>query len=289
MKDLLKLIGCWLAFLAAMFLSGVVTTILHFHPAVLPSGVSVQALFLTQLAAGVVLVAGLWPLARSLAAPPALRTAAFVAFLFFAFGVNGMIEAKKFTSFLDAGIGSAAVFYVCVAAFVGTAVGLLFGSAGQPSGLPRRNWVAWTWRVAAAWLGWPVIYFVFGMCVGPIVVPYYNAGVAGLRIPSMSVVIAIQLIRSPIFLLFTLPFVALWKGSRRGLWLALGIAHAFTIGLYGLVGAIFLPMVLRVAHTVEMTCDAFAYAGLLVLLFAAPAAKGVPAAPPLQDPPPQSL
>ena len=48
------------------------------------------------------------------------------------------------------------------------------------------------------------------------------------------------------------------------------MAHAFTVGFYGLVGATFLPMVLRVAHSIEIAGDSFAYAGLLVLLFAAP-------------------
>jgi hypothetical protein len=239
----------------------------------MPSGISAQSLFLAQIGADVVLVIGLWPLARSLAAPAAARAAAFIAFLFFAFGVNGIIEAKKFTSFLDSGIGSAVVFYTCIGVLVGTAVGLLFGSAGHPAGFPHRSWPAWTWRVAAAWLSWPVIYFFFGSCIAPIVVPYYNAGVAGLRIPPTGIIITTQLIRSPIFLVTSLIFVVLWKGSRRNLWLTLGLAHAFTIGLYGLVGATFLPMVLRVTHTVEMTCDAFAYAGLLVLLFTAPPAK----------------
>jgi hypothetical protein len=50
------------------------------------------------------------------------------------------------------------------------------------------------------------------------------------------------------------------------------MAHAFTVGFYGLVGATFLPMVLRVAHSAEIAGDSFAYAGLLVLLFAAPSA-----------------
>ena len=101
-------------------------------------------------------------------------------------------------------------------------------------------------------------------------VPYYNAGIAGLRIPALSTILVVQLVRSVIFLAASLPFIALWKGSRRGLWLALGMAHAFTVGFYGLVGATFLPMVLRVAHSVEIAGDSFAYAGLLVLLFAAP-------------------
>jgi hypothetical protein len=134
---------------------------------------------------------------------------------------------------------------------------------------------AWSWRIVSGWLAWPAVYLLFGMCIAPIVTPYYSAGFAGLRIPTLGVVVTTQLIRSLPFLITSLFFVALWQGSRRGLWLALGLAHAFTVGFYGLVGATFLPMVLRAVHSVEITCDSFAYAGLLVLLFTAPAAANV--------------
>jgi len=255
----------------------------------MPGGVPAPTLFLSQIVAGTVLVIGLWPLARGLAAKTPGRAAAVIGFVLLVFGVNGLIEAKKFTSFLDGGIGSAAAFYISLAIFVGGAEGMLFGSTGQPAGLPHRSWSGWTWRSAVAWIGWPVVWTFFGMCIAPIVVPYYRAGIAGLRIPPMDVVIEMQLIRSALFLAASLPFIALWKGTRRGLWLTLGLAHAFTVGLYGLVGATFLPMALRATHAVEMTCDGFAYAGLLVVLFGAPAPSVADATPALHDPRPQPL
>ena len=288
MRTALRLLLCWFAFIAALFLGGAVGTGLHLHAQSM-HGASVQSMLLAQLAAGLVLVIGLWPLAHSLAAPAMARAASFVAFLLLAFGVNGMIEALKFTNFLDAGIGTAVVFYICVAVLLGTTVGLCFGSSGQPAGLPHRSWPAFNWRIVAAWLSWPVIYFFFGMCIAPIVTPYYRAGIAGLRIPPLHVVIAARLLRSVLFLVATLPFVAPWKGSRRNLWLALGIAHAFTVGLYGIAGGPFLPMILRVTHSIEMTCDAFTYAGMLVLLFTAHAMAAASATPPLHNAHPHPL
>lgn len=272
MKTAFRLVLCWIAFVVALMLSGFVNGVLHLHAVPLPGGVSPQSLFLSQLVAGAVLVAGLWPLARSLAAPAYARAAAFIAFLLFALGVSGIIEARKFTNFLDQGIASAVSFYLCLAIVLGTAVGLLFGSAGRPAGLPHRALLATAWRDACAWLAWPAVYLIFGMCIAPIVTPYYGAGIAGLRIPALSVVIQTQLFRSLMFFLTSMLFITLWKGSRRLLWLALGLAHTCTIGLYGLVGATFLPLVLRITHSIEMTRDAFAYTGLLVLLFATPAA-----------------
>ena len=68
MKDLLKLAACWLAFVAALLLTGIVTNALHFTPLSSPDTVTPLATqFLLQLVAGVVLVLGLCPLARGLA------------------------------------------------------------------------------------------------------------------------------------------------------------------------------------------------------------------------------
>jgi hypothetical protein len=272
MRTILRIAVCWVAFVTALLGNGMIGTLLHLPSVTMPGNTSVQSMFLAQLAAGLVLVVGLVPMARGLAAPTSLRAIALGSFLLLALGVNGMIEARVFTHFLDNGIVSASVFYVILAALLGAALGWSFGAPTTAAGFPHRNWLAWIPRVAAIWLAWPFIYFFFGSCVAPIVVPYYNAGIAGLRLPALSTILAVQLIRSVIFLVASLPFIALWKGSRRGLWLALGLAHAFTVGLYGLMGATFLPMVLRVAHSGEIVGDSFAYAGLLVLLFASPAA-----------------
>jgi hypothetical protein len=270
MKDLLKLAICWIAFIAASIASGIVGRIFHLASVTMPSGMTVQSMFLTQLVGGAVLVAGLYPLTRGLAARGIVRASAIGAFLLIGFGLNGIIETRIFTHFLDGGIGGAVAFYVSLAVVLGAAIGFSFGSQGQPVGFAHRTLPGWLWRGAVAWLAWPVTYFFFGMCIAPIVTPYYRAGIAGLQLPnSISALFGIQLIRSVFFLATSLPFVALWKGSRRKLWLTLGLAHAFTIGLFGLVGAAWLPMILRVVHSMEISGDSFAYAGLLVLLFAA--------------------
>lgn len=270
MKDLFKLGVCWIAFIAASIASGIIGRIFHLAPIKLPGGMTMQAMLLGQLAGGAVLVVGLYPLARGLAARGTVRAAAIGGFLLIGFGLNGLIETKIFTHFLDDGVGGSVAFYATLAIVLGAAIGFLFGSDGRPVGFPHKTLPAWLIRGAAAWLAWPVTYFFFGACVAPIVTPYYRAGIAGLQLPnSLSTIFGIQLIRSIFFLATSLPFVALWKGSRRSLWLTLGLAHAFTIGIFGLIGAAWLPAILRLVHSVEITGDSFAYAGVLVLLFAA--------------------
>ncbi len=273
MKVALKLAACWVAFLAAMMLSGIASQILHLPMISPPDNTGMTIRVLVQLFAGALLVLGLYPLSQRIAGPPSLRALMVGGFFFLAVGVNGIIETRIFTHILDGRIPTAILFYVFEAIFIGAALGFFFGETGAASGLPHRGVAAWSARSVAAWLGWPFVYLFFGTCVSPIVVPYYRAGIAGLFIPSMSTILEVQLVRSVMFLVASLPLIAMYKGSRRGLWLTLGLAHAFTVGIYGLAAATFLPWVLRITHSIEITCDSFAYAGLLVLLFAAPGAS----------------
>jgi hypothetical protein len=273
MKDLLKLIACWIAFVLAVLVTGIVSGALHPRPVSIPGSTPAAQQFAAQLCCGALLVLGLYPLARNLAGSFVVRSVALGGFLFLALGVNGTIEAKVFTHLLDGKVEAAAVYYLVLALLLGAALGWCFGAAEPPAGLPHRGWMMWSGRVTAAWLAWPFIYFFFGMCVSPVVIPYYRSGGLGLHVPPLSTIFLVQLLRSVLFLVSSLPFLALWRGSRRGLWLALGLAHAFVVGIYGLAGATFLPWVLRVAHGVEMTADSFAYAGLLVLLFTDPSKR----------------
>lgn len=59
------------------------------------------------------------------------------------------------------------------------------------------------------WLAWPLIHFAFGTLIAPIVMPYYNAGIAGLRIPAPGTIVAVQMIRGLVFLAASLPDCAL--------------------------------------------------------------------------------
>jgi hypothetical protein len=273
MKTLLKLGGCWLAFVVAFVGTGVLGRIFHLPPVHMPGNTPMSSQILAMLGAAALLVMGLYPLARGLRAGPALRALAIGGFFFIALGVNGVIETRFFTHFLDEGVASIELLYGLEAILIGATFGYFFGTTDQAAGLPRRTFLAWTGRGIAAWLAWPVIYLFFGACIAPIVVPYYSAGAAGMHIPPLQTIFELQLVRSVFFMGCSLPFIALWKGSRRSLWFALGLAHAMVVGIYGIAAATFLPAVLRITHGVEITCDSFAYAGLLVLLFSAPAAS----------------
>lgn len=271
MKNLLRFLACWAAFGASLLLGSSLIGLLHLRTN-FPADIDTGTMYILTVFAGWLLVLGLWPLARGLAGPTAARATVMGVFMFLALGVNTILDGLIYTTLWNGAIPANVLTYGLQAALVGCALGFWFGNAGRPDGFPSRGWFAWAGRGTIAWLAWPVIYFFFGACIAPIVVPYYsNGSIPWLHMPPMSTIVAMQLVRSAIFMAASLPVIALWKGSRRSLWFALGLAHAVTVGIFGLVATTLLPGVLRITHGVEITCDSLAYAGLLVLLFSAPA------------------
>jgi hypothetical protein len=266
-----KLLLCCVVFIVATIVSGIVGGALGLPQMHAPAGTSEQGLFLAFVLASPVLIVGIAPIASGLGKGLAARSAAIFLILYVVFVVN-MIEASKFSNMVTVPLWVMFVHYIIPCVLTAITAAWCFGSKEEPVGLARFSPAGWAWRVALAWIAFPMIYFFFGACIAPIVVSYYNAGVAGLRIPPVSVILATQMLRSPMLLVASLPLVALWTRSRRALFISLGIAHACLVGLNGLAQATFFPMVLRVTHSIEITFDSFAYAGVLVLLFAAQAA-----------------
>jgi hypothetical protein len=266
----MKLVGrillSFLALVVATLLAGAILSRLHLSPPPLLPGTTPGGLFVASLYGGLLLVASLVPIASGLGGRFPVRWVSLGLLLYVATGVNTVVELSVFGT-SNTGLAFMLVHYFVSFAAVTAALAWLFGSQKGAASLPQFGFMSWLWRAAAAWLAWPVIYFVFGMCVAPIVVPHYVAGVAGLRIPPIDVIFRTQLVRSVLFLGSSLPVILLWTSSRRRLMVALGIAHTVMVGLYGLSMASWMPMVLRVTHSVEITADSFAYALVLALLF----------------------
>ena len=247
----------------ATMLAGAIASALPLSPPVSLPGTSPA--FLSMLFGSLVLVVGVVPIASGLGGRFATRWLALGLMLYLATGVNTVVELSIFGT--EGGRRYLLVFYFLC--FVATAVAFAgqYGSRQSAPQLPHLGAGQWLWRVAVAWLSFPVIYFLFGLCVAPFVIPIYQAGVIGLRIPPLDVIMRTQLLRSFLFLLSSLPVILLWTGSRRRLILALGWADTAMVGLYGLSQASFMPPVLRVLHSLEIAGDSFVYALILVWLF----------------------
>jgi hypothetical protein len=272
-----KALLCGLIYVIATMFMGALGATLHLSiPNLSPPGVSqseaVRAFFFASLLLGLALT----PLARGSGGTRFERTVAFFFFIFICMGLNATIEILIFTTMLTP---LTAPPFILSCTFPALALGASLSflaprdNAQAPTASQRlvnvfslQSPAAWLWRIPAAILAFPLVYFVFGAMVAPIVVPAYRAGIAGLVLPPLSIILSVQLVRSTLFLFASLPFLILWKGKRGSLIFSLGLAHWFTVGLFGLLQAHQFSRTLRIAHSLEIGADSFAYAALLVLL-----------------------
>ncbi|MGH7993838.1 MAG: hypothetical protein ACREDQ_10000, partial [Limisphaerales bacterium] len=102
--------------------------------------------------------------------------------------------------------------------------------------------------------------------VGLMVGKFYQNQSFNLQLPSLGVVIGVQLIRSLIALLVVLPVLVAWPGSRQRFVWTFGLGLFVVSGLYGLIQAYWMPWTMRSIHLVELLLDSLAYSGLLTVL-----------------------
>jgi hypothetical protein len=263
-----KLVVSGLTFAVAGMVVAAILTAAGMRVPVMPAGASVARSEAFSLALSLLLAAGLVPLAAGLSRGYSARWLALALLVFINLGVNTVIEAAIFMPAFAKDSGQFLILMDAGATLAfGAVLARLFGpSAAAAAAGQRRGAGEWAWRVALAILAYPVIYYTFGLMVAPFVVPTYRAGVAGLVLPSPGVIVPVELGRSALYLLGSLPVIWLWARSRRGLILTLGWAFAVTTGLYGLLQAYWFPPVLRVAHSLEITADSFVYALVVVML-----------------------
>lgn len=223
-----------------------------------------QALLVT-LVATPLLMASVLPLATGLRGAWLKRYLAIGTLLFATLSLNTVIEVSIFSTLLPDGslLVSLPDLLPCFLAAAFITGGNKDGAVPAAEAFSARDLA---WRLVLAWLSFPVIYFLFGNCVAPFVVPYYEAGVAGFIIPPIDVIMRTQLVRSLVFLAASFPAIALWRQSRGRFIVAMGLLHAMAVGVFGLLQASFMPAALRIAHGLEITADSFAYAAVLAFL-----------------------
>jgi len=265
MKLIARVLLCTLTLIIATVVSGALIGALHLKPPVVGWSTTPAAMLAWMSLGSLVLIVGLMPIALGIGGSFSVRCFALVMLLFLANAVNQVLELSIFSTI--GGFGFLLAQYIIAFFLTAAALAWAFGAHDAVPSLPRMPFSSWTWRVLAAWLAFPVIYLAFGMCVGPFVVPYYKTGVLGLIIPPLDVIMRMQLLRSFLFLVASLPVILLWTGSRRRLIFALGLAHSSLVGLYGLSQAYWMPSILRELHSIEIVADSFVYALVVAWLF----------------------
>jgi hypothetical protein len=276
MKTVLKyaaiILAAAIAYSIGIIPGGMLPALLGLPAPALPVGVTAATAFLSVFVGSLVLaLADAW-LARGL--PGRFRRRwLLLALLIYGGHVAMMVEAGIF---MDSGGGGAGavlhnvLLYLIPSLLMASVLAWLV----EPTVPAARPWhtpataLSWLWRIVVALLAYPAIYIFFGLAVIPYVYDLWAAGTYGLRVPTWGEIIPVQLLRSALLLLGTLPVMMNWRLSRGQLFLGLGLTVYLLIGLQWTLSAFWMDPAFRLVHSLETFADAMLYTGVLVLLFA---------------------
>ncbi len=287
--NLVKLLTGSIAFYAGLIAGGMLAAVLQLQPPAMPAGVDAAAAVSALMLSSPFMALALALLARGLGGSFVTRALALSFLTWIAYGVNTQLEAAVVSTFAT-GIAFTLVSLAVASLCCGATVAFLFpaddwtGHAGEMlrDFLARRSAGAWAWRLAIAAVAFMPIYWLFGSLVIPFTGEYYRQQMYGLQMPTLDRLLPVLFARSVLFLVACLPVVALWQKSNRALFLSLGFALYVLVGLLTLF-ADWMPLAVRVPHTLEILADEFVYAGVLVALLRAagmPVRAGVSGSPP---------
>ena len=271
-----KLLLCSLAFVLGAVIGGMVTMLLGLQQPPMPEGVDSSFAFLLLLLESPVMALALALVARGLGGGLLPRAIALSFFTWVVYTLNTAIESLAFTSTTVEGALFTTVSFLLPSIFCATAAAWLFPPVEKelsPATMAReffsgRTAGAWVWRVAVTAVVFVPIYLVFGSLVAPLTAQYFQESMYGLRLPSQEEILLVLLVRSGLFLLACLPIIITWRRSRWSLFLNLGFALFVLVGFLYMLGAYYMPLAVRVPHTLEILADSFTHAGLLVVLLA---------------------
>ncbi len=261
-----------LVFAATLILSRLLLQTLGWGLARAPAQASEEVAGYYLLGGSIGLAAGTAWVVQGLKASTLKRWSVASAFVFVGFALSTTVEAGIYSA--SDGVILTVLLFLLPCLALSTLQVTLFrvdkeagpGGTEAPGREPARR--DWTWRLAAAVLAFPVVYFVFGIIVSPIVATYYTEGVAGLVLPSTVLIVGTQILRGILHVAIVLLVMRIWCRSRRQLVMALTAAFFVFVTMYDVVLAYEMPAVLIVTHAVEVLADSFVFSWTVVLLLA---------------------
>lgn len=271
-----RLLLCSVTFIVGAAIGGIVAALLGLQQPPMPEGVDSSLAFLLLLLESPLMVFVLALIARGLGGGLLPRVLVLSLFTWVSFTLNTVIETLAFTTTTIEGALFTTISFLVPSILCGAAAALLFPAEEKGEGLStaareyfgHRTAGAWVWRIAVAAGAFVPIYLFFGSLAAPITAEYFQESMYGLRQPGQDEILLVLLVRSVLFLLACLPIVVLWYRSRWSLFLSLGSALFVLVGLLYMLGAYYMPLAVRLPHTLEILAGSFAYAGVLVVLLA---------------------
>lgn len=267
-----KLIIGMLAFMIGSILGGMAAGMLGVPIPVMPANINPAELAQSMPLVALLMTAALACISTQIRVGFFQRWMILSLFSWTAYGLNNYLEARFFS---PEQATSYVLIYNLLACFTcSVAVALLFKPtwSAEPFGTLIRVFLAarpassWIWRFLGGLVVFPIAYFVFGWLVSPFVVSYYQQQYAGLMLPGMDVMLGLATARSLLFLLCIFPLIIAWSGSRLTLFLTLSGGLFLFVGGLNMLQAIWLPVTLRTAHSIEILADSIAHAAGLVFL-----------------------
>ncbi len=263
-------------FVIGLTVSGALLPLAGLTPPELPRGVDAETMGLSFALGSLLFGLALALLAQGVCGSFALRWLSLSLMMWVAYAVNNVIEGSIYSTFaVTSSIQS--MLYTGLSLLPPTlgqaaVITALFkppskepGARSPLSVFPRWGWA---WRLAVALVAFPVIYFIFGLLVEPLVREYYAQGQFELALPPLGVILPVQLLRSALFLLVSLPVITLWGKDRTALILTLGFALFVFVGGFSMATTYWFAWQLRVFHGLEILADEMVYALVLAMLFA---------------------
>ena len=275
---------CGLAFAGGLIASRLLLQLFGLDLARMPAQAPEETAGYYLLAGSIALAVGTVWVAQGVGSTWKKRWVVVSAFLIVGFGLSTTIETAIYGTVDRPSLLVLLFLFPCL--LLATLEAALF-APGQDGRWDRpaseffrsRVWPDWAWRLAAGVVLFPVVYFVFGILVSPIVTEHYAQGVAGLSLPSPGVIVRTQLLRSILHILVAIPVMVLWRGSRLQLVAALSLAFFVFVAAYDVILANEIPLVLVLTHGLEVLADSAVYSWVLVALLVPPRMWGEQARP----------
>lgn len=144
---------------------------------------------------------------------------------------------------------------------------ILARPASSQGGGPRLHFGRGSAFIAIMAVAWIPVYFLFETLDTPVVHMLERGGAGVFSHPALGPMLALELLRGVVHGAVVLAIAALAGGRRRTIWIWGGLAIAILNGWLPILPTTTLPLAIRIANGVEITCSAFTFAGIAAYVF----------------------
>jgi hypothetical protein len=234
----------------------------------MPGDASRDQIVIVGLVGAFVFALALFPLARGIGGSAAQRLSIMFAFTYGAFAVVTQVQATVFTDIGGTGLRLFFFAIPCLLA-AGAATWMVRpteGPIGRHTVFQDRPMRAWWWRLVLAFLALPCIETITGAVVLPLLEEAILLEPSGVHVPGRAAVMGSLFFKSALLLAITVPILLIWRRSRLHLTVALGSALFILTGLVGLIQAVWWPIFVRLAFSLQILVTTAIYAAVVVAL-----------------------